>query len=94
MANQLVHVTDFPYESVVFEQYLLVSDGKKMASVVEGIEDSVEGIAYTEVRLGSEEPYYCDSVEEALADVETRFSPITKKTKLTFGQAKAARLIG
>ncbi len=95
MANQLVHVTNFPYESVVFDQYLLVSDGKNVASVVFITKDSVIGDDHTvEVKLGDDEPYEVDSLEEALTLIHERFGDVIDEANITFGQAKAARLIG
>lgn len=94
MANQLVYVTGFPFNSIVLEQFLLVSDGKKMASVAIVTNDSVIGDDTIEVKAGDDEPYEVEYLDEAFNELQTRFGAIVEKTEMTHGQARAARLIG
>ena len=91
---KLIHVKDFPYNSAVSEQYSLVSDGKQLASIVFIVRDSAIGDDAIEVKLGDDEPFEVDSVEDALTLMDERFGGIAGALDMTFQEARAAQLIG
>lgn len=94
MTNKLIHVTNFPYNSVVVEQYLLVSDGMMVASVAFVIRDSVTGDDAIEVRIGNNEPYEVEDREEALTDLRHAFGGVDRVVNMTIAQVRSAGLIG
>jgi len=94
MANQLVHVVNFPYNSVVSEQYLLVSDGKNEASVAFVARDSVIGDDAVEVRIGDDEPYEVEDLEKALEVLDQTFGGVDEEVNMTLDEARAAGFLG
>lgn len=96
MVNQLVHLTNFPYNSIVSEQYLLLSDGKKVASVTFITRDSAIGDDVIEVRVDDDEPYEVDDLEKALEDLDQIFGDVDvdQAVNMTIGQARDAGFIG
>ncbi|MBI2635069.1 MAG: hypothetical protein HYW79_00815 [Parcubacteria group bacterium] len=93
----LVRVTRFPYNSVVSEQYLLVSGGKKVASVAFVIRDSAVGDDAIEVRIGTDEPYEVKDLEEALSNLHQKFGGVdysVNMVNMTWSQARAIGLAG
>ncbi|GEM_PF-5525104 len=94
MVNRLVHVTNLPYDSVVAEQYLLLSDDKKVASVAFVTRDSAIGDNSIEVRVGDDEPYEVEDLEEALEVLDQTFGGVDDEVNMTLDEARAVGLLG